>query len=152
MIYSYMEINKQFAHEYSHNYTSDMDNQQKFSNSLRKLRSWKGISQKELGQKIGVWDTTISAWESTTLDRIPPKPMIDLLTTFFKKELEETGINLYEDAGHYSDIEISEIKKDIVPSMEEIALESTQALLNRISEIERKIDILVEAYKVDKGV
>tara|TARA_B100000902_G_C26926208_1_gene724123 strand:- start:47 stop:586 length:540 start_codon:yes stop_codon:yes gene_type:complete len=101
-----------------------MHDNHKFQKSLRILRKWKGISQKQLGDELDVTDTTVSAWENHSLDRVPPKPMIDMLTKFFDKELNETKINLYEDAGYYItninesdyrkfDIRLSKIEKEL---------------------------------------
>jgi len=132
-----MEINNLVAQNNSHIYYSDMEKDNRFADSLRKLRTWKGISQKELGDELDVTDTTVSAWENHSLDRVPPKPMIDMLTKFFDKELKETKINLYEDAGVYSSLEV----KTIITPLEQ-----------RMDRLEKKIDILLNANKADKNV
>jgi transcriptional regulator with XRE-family HTH domain len=104
-----------------------------FSDSLRKLRTWKSVSQKDLGKAMGVTDTTISAWENPKLDRIPPKSMVDLLVEFFEKEIKETSIDLYMDAGYFSSEQKDKVER-------------------RLATIEKQLSILVEAYRVDKDV
>lgn len=37
----------------------------KFSENLRKLRNDSGLTQKELGEKLGVVSTTVRNWENT---------------------------------------------------------------------------------------
>jgi DNA-binding XRE family transcriptional regulator len=104
-----------------------------FSDSLRKLRTWKSVSQKDLGKAIGVTDTTISSWENPKLDRVPPKSMVDLLVEFFEKEIKETSIDLYMDAGYFSSEQEDKVER-------------------RLATIEKQLSILVEAYRVDKDV
>lgn len=53
-------------------------------NKLRTLRIAKGLTQKELGEKIYCGDTTISAWE---LGR--HRPDYELLAKFFEVPVEE---------------------------------------------------------------
>ena len=127
-----MQINNTVAQNKSHNYYSNM-NKNNFSDSLRKLRTWKSVSQKDLGKAIGVTDTTISSWENPKLDRVPPKSMVDLLVEFFEKEIKETSIDLYMDAGYFSSEQEDKVER-------------------RLATIEKQLSILVEAYRVDKDV
>ena len=127
-----MQINNTVAQNKSHNYYSNM-NKNNFSDSLRKLRTWKSVSQKDLGKAIGVTDTTISSWENPKLDRVPPKSMVDLLVEFFEKEIKETSIDLYMDAGYFSSEQKDKVER-------------------RLATIEKQLSILVEAYRVDKDV
>ena len=127
-----METNTDFTHDNSHNYNTYMG-KNNFSDSLRKLRTWKSVSQKDLGKAIGVTDTTISAWENPKLDRVPPKSMVDLLVEFFEKEIKETSIDLYMDAGYFSSEQKDKVER-------------------RLATIEKQLSILVEAYRVDKDV
>ena len=133
-----MEINNPFADNISHNYNPGMGlNETSFADSLRKLRSWKSISQAELGQALNVTDTTISAWENSKLNRVPNKTIIDNIVDFFADEIKQTGINLYQDAGYY----VTEIPKSEIQSIDE-----------RLIRIEKKIDLLVDAYAKDQDV
>lgn len=127
-----MESNTQFTHPNNHDYNVFMSNND-FSDSLRKLRTWKSVSQQELGDALGVTPTTISAWENPKLDRIPPKSMVDLLVEFFDKEIKETHIDLYMDAGYFSAEQVSKVEK-------------------RLATIEKQLSLLVEAYRIDKDV
>ena len=132
IVYCNMETNTDFTHDNSHNYNTYMG-KNNFSDSLRKLRTWKSVSQKDLGKAMGVTDTTISAWENPKLDRIPPKSMVDLLVEFFEKEIKETSIDLYMDAGYFSSEQEDKVER-------------------RLATIEKQLSILVEAYRVDKDV
>ena len=78
-----------------------------FSVSLKRLRNWKGITQSELGASMDVNKTTISLYER---GRIPSKHFVDQLVVFFKKEIDELGIDLYVDGNFYSELQISEAK------------------------------------------
>ena len=127
-----MESNTQFTHPNNHDYNVFMSNND-FSDSLRKLRTWKSVSQQELGDALGVTPTTISAWVNPKLDRIPPKSMVDLLVEFFDKEIKETHIDLYMDAGYFSAEQVSKVEK-------------------RLATIEKQLSLLVEAYRIDKDV
>jgi transcriptional regulator with XRE-family HTH domain len=133
-----MEINKPIANKISHNYNHSMEfSETTFADSLRKLRSWKDVSQAQLGKALNVTDTTISAWENSKLNRVPNKTIIDNLVDYFAVELEQTGINLYEDAGYY----VSQIPQSNIKSIDE-----------RLSSLEKKIDLLVKAYAEDQDV
>jgi len=133
-----MEINKPIANRISHNYNHSMEfSETTFADSLRKLRSWKDVSQAELGRALNVTDTTISAWENSKLNRVPNKTIIDNLVDYFAVELEQTGINLYEDAGYY----VTEIPQTDIKSIDE-----------RLLQLEQKIDKLVQAIAKDQDV
>tara|TARA_R110002020_G_scaffold3723_1_gene16456 strand:+ start:5497 stop:5904 length:408 start_codon:yes stop_codon:yes gene_type:complete len=133
-----MEINNPFADKISHNYNTYMEFTEKtFADSLRKLRSWKDVSQAELGKALNVTDTTISAWENASLERVPNKTIIDNLVVYFAKEIEQTAINLYEDAGYF----VSKNKKSEMKSIDD-----------RLSVIENKIDDVLDALAKDRNV
>tara|TARA_X000001382_G_scaffold130848_1_gene127263 strand:- start:1342 stop:1749 length:408 start_codon:yes stop_codon:yes gene_type:complete len=133
-----MEINNPFADKISHNYNQYMEfSETTFADSLRKLRSWKDVSQAELGKAINVTDTTISAWENAKLNRVPNKTIIDNLVEYFAKEVEQTGINLYQDAGYY----VTKIEKSEIKSIDD-----------RLTILEHKIDHILDALAKDQNV
>ena len=137
-----MQINNEHAHSNSHNYTLDMDGNERFAENLRRLRQWKDISQAELGKLMNVTDTTISAWENKKLNRVPSKSTIDTLVEIFKNEIKQTNINLYEDAGYYT---IENIDPDKLAIFE-------KSISERLDKMEQQLDLLVEAYRVDHDV
>lgn len=128
-----MEINKQFAHNNNTNYSVLMTNTGKFADALKRLRSWRGLSQKELGDAIGVADTTISAWENPKMDRTPVKTQIDDLVKFFKDEIADFNIDLYELAGVYSNVEITQMQRVIKNPIEKIIRSLTDDALNEVT-------------------
>lgn len=137
-----MQINNEHAHSNSHNYTHVMGGTTTFAENLRRLRLWKDISQAELGKLMNVTDTTISAWENKKLNRVPSKSTIDTLVEIFKNEIPQTNINLYEDAGYYT---IESIDPDKLAIFE-------KSISERLEKLEKMLDILVQAYRVDNDV
>lgn len=63
-----------------------MDNQ-KFGDFIKKLRKEKGLTQKELGDKLNITDKAISKWERGL--SFPDITMLNTLSDFFEVDVSE---------------------------------------------------------------
>ena len=77
-----------------------MDNE-KFGEFIKKLRKEKGITQKELGEKLNITDKAISKWERGL--SFPDITMLNVLAEFFEVDVSEL---LNGEKGTKKDIDI----------------------------------------------
>lgn len=77
-----------------------MDNE-KFGKFIKKLRKEKGITQKELGEKLNITDKAISKWERGL--SFPDITMLNILAEFFEIDVSEL---LNGEKGAKKDIDI----------------------------------------------
>lgn len=80
-----------------------MDNE-KFGNFIKELRKEKGITQKELGEKLNITDKAISKWERGL--SFPDITMLNLLAEFFEVDVSEL---LNGEKGNKKDIDIEKV-------------------------------------------
>ena len=81
-----------------------MDNE-KFGKFIKKLRKEKGITQKELGEKLNITDKAISKWERGL--SFPDITMLNILAEFFEIDVSEL---LNGEKGAKKDIDIDSVK------------------------------------------
>ena len=109
-----------------------MDNE-KFGNFIKELRKEKGITQKELGEKLNITDKAISKWERGL--SFPDITMLNLLAEFFKVDVSEL---LNGERGIKKDIDIEKIITEAIEKYKN--LEAKRKL--RIKRVKKIIGIL----------
>ena len=85
-----------------------MDNE-KFGNFIKELRKEKGITQKELGEKLNITDKAISKWERGL--SFPDITMLNLLPEFFEVDVSEL---LNGKKGSKKDIDIEKVVNEAI--------------------------------------
>lgn len=80
-----------------------MDNE-KFGKFIRELRQEKGITQKEMGEKLNITDKAISKWERGI--SFPDITMLNILAEFFKIDVSEL---LNGEKGIKKDIDVEKV-------------------------------------------
>lgn len=90
-----------------------------FGAKLKNCRKNMSLSQKELGQKIGVAESTVSLYESNK--RFPDAETLKKISALFNvsidyllgSSLEETSPTQTEPVGYYTDPEVAQIAKEL---------------------------------------
>ena len=102
-----------------------MDNE-KFGNFIKELRKEKGLTQKELGEKLNITDKAISKWERGL--SFPDISMLNSLASFFEIDVSEL---LNGEKGIKQEIDIESLIQE--------AIEKYKNLENKRKEKVRKI-------------
>lgn len=90
-----------------------------FGAKLKNCRKNMSLSQKELGQKIGVAESTVSLYESNK--RFPDAETLKKISALFNvsidyllgSSLEETSPTQTEPVGYYTDPEVAQIAEEL---------------------------------------
>lgn len=105
-----------------------MDNE-KFGNFIKELRKEKGLTQKELGEKLNITDKAISKWERGL--SFPDISMLNSLTSFFEIDVSEL---LNGERGIKQEIDIDTLIKEAIEKYKNIE-EKRKEKINKIKKI-----------------
>lgn len=93
-----------------------MDNE-KFGKFIKILRKEKGITQKELGEKLNITDKAISKWERGL--SFPDITMLNILAEFFEVDVSEL---LNGEKGTKKDIDIDKAISEAIEKYKNIKI------------------------------
>ena len=109
-----------------------MDNE-KFGKFIKKLRKEKGITQKELGEKLNITDKAISKWERGL--SFPDITMLNILAEFFEIDVSEL---LNGEKGAKKDIDIDKEISEAIEKYKNIEYKRKK----KINKIKKTIGVI----------
>lgn len=93
-----------------------MDKRQFFAKRLRELRKSKGLTQKELGQRLNVTDAAVGMWEQAR--RLPDPEILSRLAGIFGVSIDYLlGNPSFDSSTSPIDEEITQIMKELGPDI-----------------------------------
>lgn len=113
-----------------------MDNE-KFGNFIKELRKKKGITQKELGDKLNITDKAISKWERGL--SFPDIAMLNLLAEFFEIDVSEL---LNGEKGIKKDIDIEKLINEAIEKYKNLE-EKRRLKIKRIKKITGILSLII---------
>lgn len=109
-----------------------MDNE-KFGNFIKELRKERGLTQKELGEKLNITDKAISKWERGL--SFPDITMLNILTEFFEVDVSEL---LNGERGIKTDIKLEKVIEEAIEKYKNLEEKRQQ----KIKKVKKKIGII----------
>ena len=109
-----------------------MDNE-KFGNFIKELRKEKGLTQKELGEKLNITDKAISKWERGL--SFPDITMLNILTDFFEVDVSEL---LNGERGIKTDIKLEKVIEEAIEKYKNLEEKRQQ----KIKKVKKTIGII----------
>ena len=118
-----------------------MDNE-KFGNFIKELRKEKGITQKELGEKLNITDKAISKWERGL--SFPDITMLNLLAEFFEVDVSEL---LNGEKGNKKDIDIEKVVNEAIEKYKNLE-EKRKFKIKRIKKITGILSLIILIFSL----
>ena len=118
-----------------------MDNE-KFGNFIKELRKEKGITQKELGEKLNITDKAISKWERGL--SFPDITMLNLLAEFFEVDVSEL---LNGEKGSKKDIDIEKVVNEAIEKYKNLE-EKRKFKIKRIKKITGNLSLIILIFSL----
>ncbi len=102
-----------------------MDNE-KFGNFIKELRKEKGLTQKEMGDKLNITDKAISKWERGL--SFPDISMLNSLADFFEVDISEL---LNCERGAKQEVDVEALIKEAIEKYKNIEEKRKEKIKNK---------------------